>query len=236
MYIMFFWHLISTQCAASMFSAFTSSVLMCCACCPAYTYTISVISLCMTYCNCFKKIYNYSSAPSIYPNFSEFTTVIYFPDTHAKNCYNFLVMPNSTYMIKGSFFYGYYDNGTTLPSFQMAIDGTIVANVTIDDATKFVYYEFMVVAVSKVTFLCLLRDSSNSVPFGSAISFSFLSDNFFYSAVVDFLYCTQAKYFETRYMLNFGGDVLVRYVIISTSWKLCSFQRGWLALHIEIKL
>ncbi len=91
-------------------------------------------------------------------------------------------------------------------------------------------------AVSNVTFVCLLRDSSNSVPFVSAISFSVLPDNFFYSAFVGLLYGTQGTYFETRYRLNFGGDVLVRYVIISTSWKLCSFQRGRLALHVEIKL
>jgi len=132
--------------------------------------------------------------------------------------------------------YGYYDNGTTLLSFQMAMDGTIVANVSFDDATKFVYYEFMVVAVSNVTFLCLLRDSSNSVPFVSAISFSVLPDYFFPDAFRSFLYGTQAKYFEIRYRLNFGGDVVVRYVIVSSSWKLCSFQRGRLVLHVEIKL
>jgi hypothetical protein len=151
------------------------------------------------------------SAPSIYPNFSEFTTVRYFPDTRAKNCYSFPVMPNATYMIRGTFFYGYYDNGTTLPSFQMAVDGTIVANVTFDDATKFVYYEFEVAAVSNVIFLCLLRDSSNSVPFVSAIAFSFLLDNFFYSPVYRVLYGTPRNYFETKYRLNFGGDGLVRY-------------------------
>ncbi|KAH8970054.1 hypothetical protein BDL97_02G066900 [Sphagnum fallax] len=88
------------------------------------------------------------SAPSIYPNFSEFTTVRYFPDTRAKNCYSFPVIPNSTYLIRGTFFYGNYDNGTTLPSFQMAIDGTIVANVTFDNAAIFVYHEFMVASVS----------------------------------------------------------------------------------------
>jgi hypothetical protein len=55
---------------------------------------------------------NVPSAQSIYPNFSEFTTVRYFPDTRAKNCYSFPVMPNSTYLIRGTFFYGYYDNGT----------------------------------------------------------------------------------------------------------------------------
>ncbi|CAM6066109.1 unnamed protein product [Sphagnum tenellum] len=151
------------------------------------------------------------SAPSIYPNFSEFTTVRYFPDTRAKNCYSFPVMPNSTYLIRGTFFYGNYDNGTTLPSFQMAIDGTIVANVTFDNATIFVYYEFMVASVSNVTFLCLLRDSSNSVPFISAISFSFLPAYFFFSSVYGLLYGPQRIYFETKYRLNFGGDGLVRH-------------------------
>ncbi|CAN5964123.1 unnamed protein product [Sphagnum jensenii] len=151
------------------------------------------------------------SAPSIYPNFSEFTTVRYFPDTRAKNCYSFPVMPNATYLIRGTFFYGNYDNGTTLPSFQMAIDGTIVANVTFDTAAIFVYHEFMVVSVSDVTFLCLLRDSSNSVPFISAISFSFVPADFFYSPVYGLLSGTHSIYFETKYRLNFGGDGLVRH-------------------------
>jgi hypothetical protein len=154
------------------------------------------------------------SAPSIYPNFSEFTTVRYFPDTRAKNCYSFPVMPNSTYLIRGTFFYGNYDNGTTLPSFQMAIDGTIVANVTFDNAAIFVYHEFIVASVSNVTFLCLLRHSSNSVPFISAISFSFLPAGFFFSDEYGLLYGTQRIYLKTKYRLNFGGDGLVRYVII----------------------
>ncbi len=44
-------------------------------------------------------------------------------------------MPNMTYVIRGIFFYGSYNNATKLPSFQMAIDGTVVANVTFDDPT-----------------------------------------------------------------------------------------------------
>jgi hypothetical protein len=53
LYTVFFWHLISTKCAASMFGAFTSSILTCCTWCPSYTYTILVISWCMTCFNCF---------------------------------------------------------------------------------------------------------------------------------------------------------------------------------------
>jgi hypothetical protein len=96
----------------------------------------------------------------------------------------------------------------------MAIDGTIVANVTFDNAAMFVYHEFLVRSVSKVTFLCLLRDSSNSVPFISAISISVLPVGYFYSYLSDFLYATQRKYVETKYRLNFGGHGIVRYVII----------------------
>ncbi|CAK9266720.1 unnamed protein product, partial [Sphagnum jensenii] len=75
----------------------------------------------------------------------------------------------------------------------------------------FVYHEFIVASVSNVTSLCLLRDSSNSVPFISAISFSFLPADFFYSTVYGFLYGTHSIYFETKYRLNFGGDGLVRH-------------------------
>jgi hypothetical protein len=53
LYTMFFWHLISTQCTISMFGAFTNSILTCCTCCPSYTYTILVISWCMTCFNYF---------------------------------------------------------------------------------------------------------------------------------------------------------------------------------------
>jgi hypothetical protein len=151
------------------------------------------------------------SAQTNYPSFSEFTTVKYFPDSRAKNCYSFPVSLNQTYLIRGTFFYGYYDNATTLPSFQMGIDGTIVANITFDDAYTFVYHEFSYPSQvnNNVTFLCLLRDSSNSVPFISAISLSQLSNDHYYESYGTFV---SLFLLETKYRLNFGGDGIVRYV------------------------
>jgi hypothetical protein len=152
------------------------------------------------------------SAQTNYPNFSEFTTVRYFPDSTAKNCYSFPAITNQTYLIRGTFFYGFYDNATTTPSFQMGIDGTIVANVTFNDAATFVYYEFSYESQlnTSKTFLCLLQDSSNSVPFISAISFSPLPNDFFYLASPSHLY--EGHYVQTKYRLNFGGNRFVRYV------------------------
>jgi hypothetical protein len=112
--------------------------------------------------------------------------------------------------MRGTFFYGSYDNATTLPSFQMGIDGNIVANVTFHDANTFVYYEFSYSPQqnNNVTFLCLLRDSSNSVPFISAISLSHLLNSYYndYGEYIpNFL-------FETKYRLNFGGNGIIRCV------------------------
>ncbi len=142
----------------------------------------------------------------------------YFPDsTFAKNCYSFPVISNHTYLIRGTFFYGSYDNATAPPSFQLGIDGTIVASVTFDDNATFVYHEFSYVSELDFnkTFLCLLRDSSNSVPFISSISLSPLPNDFFFTASP-----LQGQYFETKYRLNFGGNRLIRYA----KSQLCSFQ------------
>jgi len=93
----------------------------------------------------------------------------------------------------------------------MSIDGTIVANVIFNDAATFVYYESSYVSQlnTNQTFLCLLRDSSNSVPFISAISFSPLPNDFFYDASPSQLY--EGHYVQTKYRLNFGGNRFVRY-------------------------
>ncbi|CAK9200256.1 unnamed protein product [Sphagnum troendelagicum] len=154
-----------------------------------------------------------ASAQSIYPNFSEFTTIRYFPDSTAKNCYSFPAITNQTYQIRGTFFYGFYDNAMTTPSFQMGIDGTIVANVTFNDAVTFVYHEFTYVSQpnSNKTFLCLLRDSSNSVPFISAISFSPMPNDFFYGTFPVPVKLYEGHYVQTKYRLNFGGNRFVRY-------------------------
>jgi hypothetical protein len=111
--------------------------------------------------------------------------------------------------MRGTFFYGSYDNATTLPSFHMGIDGNIVANVSFNDANTFVYYEFSYPSQqnNNVTFLCLLRDSSNSVPFISAISLSLLPNYYYDYADYDF-----NNLFETKYRLNFGGNRIIRCV------------------------
>jgi hypothetical protein len=115
--------------------------------------------------------------------------------------------------MRGTFFYGSYDNATTLPSFHMGIDGNIVANVSFNEANTFVYYELCYQSQpnNNVTFLCLLRDSSNSVPFISAISFSPLPSSYF-SFNDYYSISPSGSVLETKYRLNFGGNGIIRCV------------------------
>jgi len=163
-----------------------------------------------------------SAASQYYPDFSEFTTLRYFPDSRTKNCYRFPVMLNATYQIRGTFFYGYYDNQTTLPSFKMAVDGTIVSSNFIINASVFAYQEVTYVAQTNLTYLCLSRDHTNSVPFISAISLVNITDpvtspgsssengTVTGTAEADNLYIR--FFYLTQFKWNFnGGNKIIRY-------------------------
>jgi len=152
---------------------------------------------------------NVSSSSQYYPEFSELTTLRYFPDSRAKNCYWFPVTPNTTYQIRGTFFYGNYDNQTTVPNFQMAIEGTIVASNFISEVNVIAYREISYVPQRNVTFLCLLRDTTNAVPFISAISLVRCKPE----AHVLAHYLHMGYYYVTQFRWNFGGNGIIRYVI-----------------------
>jgi len=147
------------------------------------------------------------SATQYYRNFSELTTVRYFPDHRIKNCYKFPVMANTTYQLRGTFFYGHYDNQSTVPSFEMAVDGTIVASNFTTQAYVMAYQEVTYVAQTNFTFLCLSRDATNTNPFISAISLVNVSVT---PDMVDNLY--ENYYYLTQYRWNFGGNAIIRYV------------------------
>ncbi|CAM6034646.1 unnamed protein product [Sphagnum compactum] len=158
---------------------------------------------------------NVSSASQYYSDFSEFTTLRYFPDSRAKNCYSFPVTPNETYQIRGTFFYGNYDNQTTVPSFQMGVDGTIVASNIISELYVIAYQEITYVPQRNVTFLCLSRDHTNSVPFISAISLVIVTAP---AAFADNI--STGYYYVTQFRWNFGGNGIIRYPgdIVDNYW------------------
>jgi hypothetical protein len=104
----------------------------------------------------------------------------------------------------------------------MAVDGTIVGSVFIIEAPVFAYQEITYVAQTNLTYLCLSRDHTNSVPFISAISLvnitdpltipgsSFKNVTVYGTAEGDNLY--QRFYYMTQHKWNFnGGNKIIRY-------------------------
>jgi hypothetical protein len=83
----------------------------------------------------------------------------------------------------------------------MAVDGTIVGSDFIIEAPVFAYQEVTYVAQTNLTYLCLSRDLTNSVPFISAISLVNITDPF-----------PGSSYYMTQFKWNFnGGNKIIRY-------------------------
>jgi hypothetical protein len=156
---------------------------------------------------------NVSSASLYYPDSSELATLRYFPDSRAKNCYSFPVTPNTIYQIRGTFFYGLYDHRSTVPSFEMVVDGTIVASINFTSgADLMAYQEVSYAPQSNLTYLCLSRDLTNSVPFISAISLVLASYQQSDLANVMTVNIYEGFYYLTQFRWNFGGNGIIRYI------------------------
>ncbi|KAH9541971.1 hypothetical protein CY35_14G090600 [Sphagnum magellanicum] len=144
--------------------------------------------------------------------YSEMETLRYFPKSaHLKDCYNLPVMPNNTYQVRATFYYGDYDNGSEylLPDFELAIDATIVASNFITDFAQFQYAEYWVLTQTNVMSLCLSRvPSSNTNPFINAISLVPIYPNI-NSTAYEYLY--GGYYYHTQFRWNFGASGILRY-------------------------
>ncbi len=166
---------------------------------------------------------NVSSASLYYPDSSELATLKYFPDSRAKNRLSFPLTPNTIYQTRGTFFYGVYDHRSTVPSFEMVVDGTnIVASINFTSrADLMAYQEVSYAPQSNLTYLCLSRDLTNSVPFVSATSFVLANYQQSNLGNVMTVIIYEGFYYLTQFRWNFGGNRIIRYI---NQPKLCPFQ------------
>lgn len=142
---------------------------------------------------------------SLFAGLTELKSLRAFSPSKAKNCYRLPVNKNTTYMVRASFYYGSYDNSSTPPTFQLSLEATIVEKIA-PTSTGVVYKELLYNSQSNVTYLCLVRDATNSPSFISAISLRPVTD------VYDRFnrYLAYTKYMTTQARINYGGSTLVR--------------------------
>lgn len=148
--------------------------------------------------------------PASLQGFTEMKTLRYFDDLRVKNCYALPVSAGSTYLLRTTFFYGDYDNANQPPSFQLALDATILTNITTSPANG-LHSECHYMAQGNVTYLCLIRTSQLSTPLISGISLKLAGElsTGFNEQYTTFL--QQGIIMKTRSRVNFGGTQLIRY-------------------------
>lgn len=160
-------------------------------------------------------------------------TIRAFNASSAKNCYTLgPLTPNSTYTIRGTFLYDNYDNAPTLPTFQVAIGTTVVANVSFPDQYTLKYMEFTLMAMSDTIYYCLLADESLSTPFISALTVRPIDqtqvDEWYPSWNAPGWELSHGYIFRTKRRLNFGGNQILRYIscqLWALFWSLCIILR-----------
>lgn len=156
------------------------------------------------------------AARTDYIGWLEFETLRRFNNSRAKNCYALKpLLPNSTYMIRASFFYDSYDGATQSPSFKLAIDTDVISYLIFINPKIPRYVEVTMTAVTDTIYLCLVQDESMSIPFVSAIMVRPITplqvSQWFSSTHPSEL--SQGYKFRTRKRLNFGGEpfTMLRY-------------------------
>lgn len=112
------------------------------------------------------------------------TTLRFFPDEKAnKYCYVVPSVKGGKYLVRTSYYYGGFDEGTAPPVFDQIIDGTKWGTVnTTDDYAKGLssYYEIVFGAAGTKMSVCLARNAQTvGSPFISGIEIMSLGDSLY---------------------------------------------------------
>ncbi len=128
------------------------------------------------------------------------TRLRYFPNNQSKNCYTLPGNLSTRYLIRATFLYGNYDGATTNPIFDISLDATIWATITILNATETYYQEIVDIAQSRSSIfsVCLLNVNQGT-PFLSSLELRPL-----FGSIYGLSYLS-AAYLSSMLRINFGA-------------------------------
>ncbi|CAM6038835.1 unnamed protein product [Sphagnum compactum] len=128
------------------------------------------------------------------------TRLRYFPNNQSKNCYTLPANLSTRYLIRATFLYGNYDGATTNPIFDISLDATIWATITILNATETYYQEIVAIAQSRSsTFSVCLLNVNQGTPFLSSLELRPL-----FGSIYELSYLS-AAYLSSMLRINFGA-------------------------------
>ncbi|XP_073013829.1 probable LRR receptor-like serine/threonine-protein kinase At1g67720 isoform X1 [Typha latifolia] len=92
----------------------------------------------------------------------------YFPADSKKYCYTLKTIERRRYIVRATFLYGESDSGNPYPMFQLFLDSTQWATITVTDSSRVIVEEMIIRAPSDSVQVCLCC-ASTSYPFISTI-------------------------------------------------------------------
>lgn len=98
----------------------------------------------------------------------QYSTVRYFPVDNQKYCYTLNVTTRTRYLLRATFLYGYFDNGTVFPKFDISLGPTPWSTIIISDANTIESEELVLLAASPTISLCL-SNATTGQPFISTL-------------------------------------------------------------------
>ncbi|XP_024397035.1 leucine-rich repeat receptor-like serine/threonine-protein kinase At2g14510 [Physcomitrium patens] len=142
--------------------------------------------------------------------YSELSSLRYFQEKREKFCYVVPIKPNSTYIIRSSYWYGNYDGTNTPPKFNFAIDSTRISVIDISqlaDEPQHAEVIYRTKGTATNISYCLFQDStSKGTPFISSLVFRQVPDlSYSYSRRLG------GNFMILLERLNYGGYAVIRY-------------------------
>ena len=145
---------------------------------------------------------NDATVPGALAYSASFSTLRYFPKPQ-KYCYELPgTTPNASYMIRHSYWYGNYDGLAKPPSFNVALDASLAANINVSGLSlPYVMEHFYKARKNSITF-CLYRDATNSTPFISSLELRPLQTGAYEQKTL-----TDGNALLAPFRLNYGGNI-----------------------------
>lgn len=128
----------------------------------------------------------------------QYQSLRYFPADNKKYCFALNTTERTRYLVRATFLYGNFDNSSAYPKFDLYLDTTHWATITIATATDVYVEEIILRAASSAINVCVL-DASTGVPFISTLELRVLNDSMY---ATDF---EEDFFLKVTARINFGA-------------------------------
>ncbi|XP_020690192.1 probable LRR receptor-like serine/threonine-protein kinase At1g67720 isoform X1 [Dendrobium catenatum] len=122
----------------------------------------------------------------------------YFPADNKKYCYTFNTTARRRYLVRATFLYGDSYPGSSYPMFQLYLDTTLWATITVNDGSR-VYVEEMIIRAQSTSFQVCLCCASTGYPFISTLELRPLNLSMYFTSY------EESFFLKVAARINFGS-------------------------------